>query len=118
MASKSRSLRAVNWIEQYCVISGGPEKGQRVRLSQQQRETVRRIYDEQGGDGITGPLAAYLALLHICGPEALQREFLPKIEADIFSVWGAAGPDLKAVLKRDGGRITCPELGTKYPTAA
>jgi hypothetical protein len=67
---------------------------------------------------VTGPLAAYLALLHVCGPEALEREFVPEIDADIFSVWNATGPDLKAVLKREGGRIVCPELGTRYPAAA
>ena len=34
---------------------------------------------------VTGPLAAYLALLHVCGPEALQKEFRPELSADIFS---------------------------------
>jgi hypothetical protein len=64
------------------------------------------------------PLAAFLALLHTCGPEALQREFQPKVEADIFTVWNASGPDLKAVLQRDREQIVCPELGTRYPAAA
>lgn len=81
----------------------------------------RQIYDNPTGNEavpVTGPLAAYLALLHVCGPEALEREFVPEIDADIFSVWNATGPDLKAVLKREGGRIVCPELGTRYPAAA
>jgi hypothetical protein len=102
-------------------VLGGPERGQRVRLSEMQREIVRRIYDDPKGlqsEPVNGlPLAAY-ALLHVCGPEALQREFVPEIDADIFSVWNATGPDLKAVLKREGGRIVCPELETRYPAAA
>ena len=67
---------------------------------------MREIYDNPTGSEAvtaTGPLAAYLALLHTCGPEALQREFQPKVEADIFTVWNAT---------------VCPELGTKYPAAA
>jgi hypothetical protein len=54
----------------------------------------------------------------VCGPEALQQEFRPKVRVDIFTVWGAVGPDLRAVVKRDGERIVCPELGTRYPAAA
>lgn len=52
----------------------------------------RQIYDNPTGNEavpVTGPLAAYLALLHVCGPEALEREFVPEIDADIFSVWNA-----------------------------
>ena len=117
----SRGAHAVRWIERYCVVPGGPERGQHVRLTQEQAQAVREIYDNPTGSEAvtaTGPLAAYLALLHTCGPEALQREFQPKVEADIFTVWNATGPDLRAVLKRDGERIVCPELGTKYPAAA
>jgi hypothetical protein len=67
---------------------------------------------------ITTPLAAYLALLHVCGPEAVQHDFRPAIAPDLFTVWGAVGPKLREVLKRDGERIVCPELGTGYPAAA
>jgi len=28
------------------------------------------------------------------------------------------GPDLRAVLKRDGECVVCPELGARYPVAA
>ncbi len=67
---------------------------------------------------INPPLTAYLALLHICGPEALGKTPPPQFAADIFTVWGATGPRLREVLRRDGGRIVCPELGTLYPAAA
>jgi hypothetical protein len=59
-----------------------------------------------------------LALASVCSHEALRREFVPEIDTDIFSVWNATGPDLKAVLKREDGRIVCSELGTRYPAAA
>jgi hypothetical protein len=67
---------------------------------------------------ITGPLAAYLALFHICGPRELAANLFPALRADIFSVWSATGPELKAVLKCQGACVVCPELGTKYPAMA
>jgi hypothetical protein len=79
---------------------------------------VRQVYDETEAVPVAGTLAAYLALLHVCGPEALQKKFRPELNADLFSVWGATGPRLKEVLRREGGRIVCPQLGTRYPTAA
>jgi hypothetical protein len=90
-------------------------------LTQAQRRTLRGIFD--GDEGleieITGPLAAYLALFNICGPRTLAvRVPRTSLSADIFSVWAATGPDLKAVLKRDGECVVCPELATRYPVAA
>ncbi|MFY9599528.1 MAG: hypothetical protein WBX05_09020 [Pseudolabrys sp.] len=119
--SLSRGDRAVKWIETYCIIPSGPEKGQHARLSVEQRATVRQIYDNPDGPQaapVTGNLAAYLALLHVCGPEALQRDCRPEVSTDVFTVWGATGPDLREVLKRDGDGVVCPELRTRYPVAA
>ena len=121
MRKKSRGTRAVSWIENFCLVPSGPERGRRVALTQAQRETVRQIYDHPDGPQdvpVTGSLAAYLALLHIGGPEALQNNFRPDVAPDIFTVWNSVGPDLRAVLRRDGACVICPELGTKYPTAA
>jgi hypothetical protein len=118
---KTRGDKNVHWIEMFCLVPRGPEKGERVVLTQAQRETVRMIYDNASGPQdvpVTGSLAAYLALLHICGPEALQNNFRPDVAPDIFTVWNSVGPDLRAVLRRDGERIVCPELGTRYPAAA
>src|SRR5262245_27406725 len=118
---QSRGARAASWIETYCLFPSGADRGQHVRLTQAQRESVRQIYDHPDGPQdvpVTGSLAAYLALLHICGPEALQNNFRPDVAPDIFTVWNSVGPDLRAVLKRDGAYVICPELGTKYPTAA
>jgi hypothetical protein len=118
---ESRGDHAVYWIERFCIYPSGLDKGQYVHLTKLQRETVHRIYDHADGPQdipVDGPLAAYLALLHVCGPEALQRDFRPTVAADIFTVWSATGPQLKEVLKRDGERIVCPELGTQFPAAA
>ena len=84
----------------------------------EQRFTVRQIYDRGQDIPVTGTLAAYLALLHVCGPEALEQDFHPQANADVFTLWSAVGPELRALLRRDGAAVVCPELGTRYPAAA
>jgi hypothetical protein len=84
---QTRGERAIRWIEAYCLVPGGLHKGQHVRLTLAQRDIVRQIYDGIETVPVTGPLAAYLALMHVCGPEALQKEFRPELSADIFTVW-------------------------------
>ena len=120
--TRGRGWRNIAWIERHCLVPHGPDKGKRVLLTRAQRDIVYCIYDGNEQPEVTGPLAAFLALLHVCGPEALQRDFsdamLAKTNADTFTVWGAAGPRLREVLKRDGERIVCPQLGTGYPVAA
>jgi hypothetical protein len=113
----TRGGRAIRWIEDYCLVPSGLDKGQHVRLTPVQRDIVSQIYDGIEALPVSGPLAAYLALLHVCGPEALQKEFRPELNADIFTVWGAVGPDLRAVLKREGERIVCTQLGTEWPSS-
>jgi len=119
---QTRGERAIRWIEVYCLVPSGLDRGQHVRLARAQRDIVREIYDNpngfHGAPPVIGPLAAYLALLHLCGPEALQRSFRPDVAPDIFTVWNSVGPDLRAVLKRDGGKVVCPELNTLFPPAA
>ena len=115
----SRAARAINWIENYCVVPNGERRGQHVRLSNEERATIRRIYGARNVRPVPvgGPLAAFLGLYHLCGPEwsADQR---PQCDSDLFTIWNATGPDLRAVLKRDGDAIACPELGTRWPTSA
>jgi hypothetical protein len=118
---QTRGERAIRWIQDYCLVPSGLDKGQHVRLTPAQRDIVRQIYDSSDGieaAPVTGLLAAYLALLHVCGPEALQKEFRPELSADIFTVWAAVGPDLRAVLRREGERIVCTQLRTIWPSAA
>ena len=90
----------------------------RVRLAPEQRDFLRRIYDggESVAEPIAGPLGIYLILYHLCGPAATARLQAPATRADIFSVWRVAEmtPELLAVLHRDGGKITCPQLMTAW----
>ena len=43
-------------------------------------------------------------MLHTVGIEA-RGDFRPQLDADIFTTWNAAGAELRAVLKREGGQI-------------
>ena len=118
----NRGAHAIYWIEDYCVIPLGPDKGKPVRLCMEEQHVVRYVYDRLDDarleQPITGPVGGYLALLHTCGPEARQQRFRPLIDVDLFTTWNAAGPRLREVLKREGERIVCPQLGTSYPVAA
>jgi hypothetical protein len=114
-----RGNRAIKWIEDYCRVPVGFNKGARVHLSPEQRQIICSIYDGDSGSSepITGHLAAYLSLLHLCGPEATKKDFpAPPVEVDSFTVWSAAqSAELQAVLRRNGELIACPELGTTFP---
>jgi hypothetical protein len=98
------------------VLPNGPNKGQRVVLTPAQREIVYQVYDTARPPPVTDVLAAYLALLHVCGPEAKSVD-CPQLASDFFTVWNATGPDLRPWLKRDGAAVVCPEFGTRYPAA-
>jgi hypothetical protein len=37
-----------------------------------------------------------------------------ELDADVFSTWAAVGPDLRAVLRCDGGYIFCQELRRNF----
>ncbi|MGA7005032.1 MAG: hypothetical protein WBZ28_24115 [Pseudolabrys sp.] len=115
----TRGDKAVRWIENFCIYPHGFNKGQFVVLTTEQKEIVRAVFDTDNASEVTGPLAAYLALFHIAGPRDLAAHVsvLP-LSADTFTTWNAVGPDLRAVVKRDGERIVCPELGTKFPPVA
>ena len=115
---KTPSKKAANWIENFCVVPAGFDKGQHVRLTTEQKEILRKLFDtdEKSPGEITAPLSSYLALLIVAGPRALA-ERLTGIElgADIFTTWAATGPDLKSVLRVDGGTVICQELRTQFP---
>jgi hypothetical protein len=121
---ESRAARNVRWIEKFCVQPLGPDKGCHVHLSKAQKELLFKIYNAPDGPQPLPiedlELAAYVALLHICSPEAtVNQDIIPKIAVDIFSVWNAAAnPELREVLQRKGEHIICPALGTRYPRAA
>jgi hypothetical protein len=65
---------------------------------------------------ITGRLAAYLVLLHLCGPE-YGGDPPPLVTPDSFSLWNAVGPRLRPFLRRDLETIVCDELGRSWKAA-
>ena len=86
----TRGQEAIRWIEDALRFPDGPRRGERVVLTQEERDLVRRIYDDGGwsqDEHICGAMAAYLALMHTFGPRA--PEPVPAIvEVDIFTLRG------------------------------
>ena len=117
---KTPGKRAANWVEHFCVVPTGFDKGQHVVLTIEHKETLRRIFDSDESPGeIAAPLSSYLALLIVAGPRALADRLTGiELGADIFTTWAATGPDLKSVLRLDGGTIVCQELRTQFPPVA
>jgi hypothetical protein len=76
---KLRNSRGLQNVHQFCVVSFGPDKGQRVKLTPAERATALWNYDAPNGprDDVSvddGAWGAYLALLHTVGIEATQCE--------------------------------------------
>lgn len=131
----SRAERNIKWIERFCRVPEGKDIGKPIRLRDWQRAEIRKIYDNPAGtrtaiisfgkkNGKTA-LAAFLLLLHLCGPEAVQNTQLPSTAqsreqaAVLFNLAAKIvrmSPDLNAVLViRDTAKqIFCPDLGTLY----
>jgi hypothetical protein len=110
------SEKVTKFIRDFCFIPEGSHLGQPAMLLPEQEAQVRRIYDRGEDQTVAAPLPAYLALLHVAGPMAKED---PPLEAvDPWTVWRCASEPLRAVLRRDGERIVCPELGTTYPARA
>jgi phage terminase large subunit-like protein len=136
VARKSfRADRNIRWIEQYCRVPEGRLVGQPVKLRSWQRDELRKIYDNPKGtrraivsfgrkNGKTA-LAAFLCLLHLCGPEAKANSQLfsaaqSRDQAGILFSLAAKvvrlSPELSAVVTpRDTRKeLYCAELGTLY----
>lgn len=137
MAEKrlSRADDNIRWIEEYCRIPEGRDVGKPVRLRQWQKDDLRRIYDNPAGtrrailsfgrkNGKTA-LAAFIVLLHLCGPEARANSQLFSAAqsrdqaAILFSLAAKIvrmSPDLSDEIGiRDSGKqLYCQELGTLY----
>jgi phage terminase large subunit-like protein len=91
MAQKKikRSERNIRWIENFCRIPEGKFIGQPVRLRPWQRRELAKIYDNPAGTRLKiisfgrkdrkTALAAFLLLLHLCGPEN-------RINSQLYSV--------------------------------
>jgi len=131
----TRGQRNVEWVERYCRIPEGRDVGKPVKLRPWQKREVCKIYDNPNGTrraiisfgrkNAKTTLAAFLLLLHTCGPEARpnsqlnsaaqskeQAAILFKLAAKIVRL----SPDLSGVVViRDTIKeLFCPELGTLY----
>lgn len=131
----SRGERNCRWIEEFCRIPEGRDVGKPVKLRKWQRKEICRIYDNPAGTrraivsfgrkNAKTTLAAFLLLLHTCGPEARansqlnsaaqskdQAAILFKLAAKIVRM----SPELNSVVViRDTIKeIFCPDLGTLY----
>lgn len=129
----TRSARNIRWIESHCRIPEGKFVGQQVKLTKTQKAWIGRIYDtptrlfilSMARKNAKTSLAAFLLLLHLCGPEAKRNGHLfsaaqSRDQAAILFALAAKivrmSPDLWAVIVvRDTAKqIACPELGTLY----
>jgi len=132
---ETRAERNIRWIEAYCRVPEGRLVGQPVRLRDWQKNELRKIYDNPNGtrraiisfgrkNGKTA-LAAFLLLLHTCGPEARPNSQLysaaqSRDQAAILFALAAKtvrmSPDLAAVIiiRDTAKQLFCEELGTLY----
>jgi len=131
----TRGDRNIGWIEEYCRVPEGRDVGKKVKLRPWQQTEIRKIYDNPHGTrraiisfgrkNAKTTLAAFLLLLHTCGPEARpnsqlnsaaqskeQAAILFKLAAKIVRL----SPDLSSVVViRDTIKeLFCPDLGTLY----
>lgn len=127
------SIEVIDWIEAVCRIPKGPAVGQSVKLLEFQREILAKIFDtptrrcivSMGRQNAKTTLAAYLLLLHLCGPRHQQNGLLvssalTREQASLVFNTAAQivrlSPELSATV--DVAEFTktlrCPELGTVY----
>ena len=75
---RTRGERNCEWIESHCRVPEGKLVGKHVKLAPFQREIICGVYDSPtrraiisfGRKNAKTTLAAFLLLLHLCGPEA------------------------------------------------
>ena len=129
----TRGDRNVAWIEEFCRVPEGALVGQPVQLREWQRDIIRSIYDHDTRRAIVSfgrkngktALAAFLLLLHLCGPEARPNSQLysaaqSREQAAILFALAAKvvrqSPDLSqyVVVRDTAKQLACPEIGTLY----
>jgi phage terminase large subunit-like protein len=137
--TEGRAARNIRWIETYCRVPEGRLVGQPVKLRPWQKREIRKIYDNPAGtrraivsfgrkNGKTA-LAAFLCLLHLCGPEARPNSQLVSAAqsreqaAVLFSLAAKMVRFNPALDQQQGGvvvvrdttkQLFCGELGTLY----
>jgi phage terminase large subunit-like protein len=130
---QTRAERNIEWIEQYCRIPEGKFVGRPVKLTKHQRRWIKNIYNtptrlfilSMARKNAKTAMAAFLLLLHLCGPEAKPSSQLysaaqSRDQAAILFALAAKivrmSPDLSEfVLIRDTAKqLFCADLGTLY----
>lgn len=125
------------WIQEHCRLPEGPQVGDPVTLTKEQRKWICSIYDtptrrfilSMGRKNAKTALAAFLLLLHLVGPEANPNSQLysaaqSRDQAGILFNLAAKivrlSPSLQSyVIVRDTKKeLACPELGTLYRALA
>jgi len=133
--AESRAERNIRWIEGYCRIPEGRDVGKPVVLRGWQRDELVKIYDNPAGTrrailsfgrkNAKTTLAAFILLLHLCGPEAKPNSQLysaaqSRDQAAILFNLAAKmvrmSPELIAVttVRDTAKQLFCAELGTLY----
>jgi phage terminase large subunit-like protein len=131
---EKRSATNIKWIEGLKVPEGRLV-GQPVRLTKQQKRWMVRIYDSptrlfvlsMGRKNGKTAFAAFLLLLHLCGPEGVKRPNSQLYSAAqsrdqasiLFSLAAKMvrmSPELSAgvTIRETAKQLACPELGTVY----
>lgn len=135
MGELTRAERNILWIEKHCRVPDGKDVGKDVVLRDFQRAALKKIYDNPKGTrraivsvgrkNAKTATAAFLLLLHLCGPEArpnseLYSTALSRDQAAITFKLAAKCVRLSTTLSqfviiRDTNKeLYCPELGTLY----
>lgn len=132
---ETRGERNIRWIEDNCRIPEGKDVGKPVRLRPWQKDNLLKIYDNPHGTrraivsfgrkNAKTTLAAFLLLLHTCGPEARansqlnsaaqskdQAAILFKLAAKVVRLSPSLSPFI--VIRDTVKELLCPELGTLY----
>jgi phage terminase large subunit-like protein len=129
----TRGERNAAWVETYCRVPEGKDRGKPVLLREWQVAEFRRLYDSPtrtlilsfGRKNGKTALIAFLVLLHLCGPEAdLGSEIVSGARsrdqaAMVFryaSKCVAMSPDLSSIIRvRDTAKeLECTDLQTIY----
>lgn len=135
MGELTRGERNIRWIQTHCRIPEGKDVGKAVRLRPWQKAEICKIYDNPAGTrraiisfgrkNAKTTLAAFLLLLHTCGPEARpnsqlnsaaqskeQAAILFKLAAKVVRLSPTLNPVM--VIRDTIKELFCPELGTLY----
>lgn len=128
-----RSARNGAWIERHCMIPEGKLVGQHVKLTDEQWVWLEKIYDTPtrifiltvGRKNAKTAFAAFITLLHLCGPEARRNSSLysaaqSRDQAALLFTLAMKTVRLSPTLSvyitiRDTKKhLLCAELGTIY----